>query len=107
MDKPEVSGVVDVVEMFGGESGVGKLCLRRRLKRGANFDLVTGFDLTDQTSQEEVMRYIRKHKPLMVILAPPHAPPLAIGPILTNTSTQRRGAGRATWASVLLSLVPW
>ena len=32
--KPEHNGTVDVVEIFGGESGVGKLCLRRRLRRG-------------------------------------------------------------------------
>ena len=32
--KAENKGIVDVVEIFGGESGVGKLCLRRRLRRG-------------------------------------------------------------------------
>ena len=32
--KAEHEGIVDVVEIFGGESGVGKLCLRRRLRRG-------------------------------------------------------------------------
>ena len=69
--KPEVSGTVDIVEIFGGESGVGKLCLRRRLRRGVNFDLVIGFDLTKESHQKEVERYIADHKPLVVVLGPP------------------------------------
>ena len=32
--QPHLGGCVDVVEVFGRESGVGKLCIRRRLVRG-------------------------------------------------------------------------
>ena len=69
--QPENKGHVDVVEIFGGESGVGKLCIRRRLVRGENFDLVTGFDLTDKKQQEEVVKYFNTFKPLVALLGPP------------------------------------
>lgn len=42
-----VGNGIDVVELFGGEGGVGKFYVRRRLRRGQTFDLVTGFDLID------------------------------------------------------------
>ena len=61
---------MDVVEVFGGESGIGKPCIRRRLVRGENFDLVTGFDLTKAKHQEEVVRYFNTHKPLVAVLGP-------------------------------------
>ena len=69
--QPELKGCVDVVEVFGGESGFGKLCIRRRLVRGENFDLVIGFDLTKTKHQEEVVRYFDTHKPLVAVLGPP------------------------------------
>ena len=37
---------VDVCEICGGAAGVSKICLRRRMKTGKNFDIVAGFDLT-------------------------------------------------------------
>ena len=40
LSRPDKVGAVDVVELVGGESGVGKLCVRRRLTRGADFDIV-------------------------------------------------------------------
>ena len=36
---------VDVLEIFGGEAGVTRLCLRRQLVCGKNVDLVSGIDL--------------------------------------------------------------
>ena len=72
MAKPENVGIgIDVAELFGGEGGVGKLCIRRRLRRGRNFDLVIGFDLVNEEQQEQVLSYFRKHKPLVVVLGPP------------------------------------
>ena len=59
------------MEIFGGESGVGKLCLRRRLKRGQSFDLVLGFYLTKESHQKEVIRHVIGHRPLVVVLGPP------------------------------------
>ena len=42
-----LAGAVHVMELVGAEVGVGNVCARRRFKRGANFELVTGFDLTN------------------------------------------------------------
>ena len=46
--KPEnVGNRVDVVELCCGEGGVGKLCIRRRLRRGERFDIIIWFDLSN------------------------------------------------------------
>lgn len=69
--KPEYeSSMVDVVELFGGESGVGKPCVRRRLSRGEMFDIVTGFDLSKEAHQKEVIVYVKACKPSVVIMCP-------------------------------------
>ena len=47
-------GTVDVMEIFGGEGGVGHLAIRRRLKSGGNIDLVTGHDPLPKDVQEAV-----------------------------------------------------
>ena len=54
---------MDVVELFSGGVGVGKFCVRRRLRRGANFDLVAGFDLIKVEDQKAVATCIRIYKP--------------------------------------------
>ena len=64
-------GNVDVVAVFGGESGVGTFFARRRFRRGENVDLVIGLDLTKESKQREVIRYIVENEPLVVILGPP------------------------------------
>lgn len=64
-------GSVDVVEICDGERGVGKLCVRRRLKRGAKFDLVTGVDLGGKSFQDEAIRHLEANKPSVIILAAP------------------------------------
>ena len=38
---------------------------------GGNFDLVNGFDLTKESHQKEVEKYIADHRPLVVVLGPP------------------------------------
>ena len=45
------------MELFGGESGVGKSGVRRRLSRGANLDLVTGFEFIAEQHQTEVVTH--------------------------------------------------
>ena len=76
---PEFVGTVDVMEFFGGGGGAGKFCVRRRLTREANFDLVTGFDFTKEGHQREVLRYMSAHKPLGIIIRGPRVYPSAIG----------------------------
>jgi hypothetical protein len=64
----------DVVEICGGEGGVTKLSIRRRLSTGRNFDLKHGIDLSRREDQYYLLEYIDKHKPLFVVMAPPCTP---------------------------------
>ena len=61
---------VDIVEVCGGEARTSSLAVRRHLKAGENFDLVTGVDLNDEIQQAAVERYFRQQRPLVVIMAP-------------------------------------
>lgn len=65
------AGAVDVLELFGGERGVGKLCARRRFKGGANFDLVIGLDFAKEEHQRAVIEHIEAPQFVVVILGPP------------------------------------
>ena len=58
----------DIVELCGGTSGTATVCIRKHLRTGANFDLVTQCDLN--TQQEHVIDYFDKHKPLVAVLSP-------------------------------------
>ena len=69
--QPEYAGSIGVVEICGGEGGVGKLCVRSRWTRGANFDLVTWFDLIEAKHQNELLKYIEQFQPPAIILRPP------------------------------------
>ena len=71
LSRPALAGTLDLVEIFGGEGGVGKIGVRRRLRTGENFDLQTGFDLTKAADQRLVLKYLNEHKPFVVIFAPP------------------------------------
>ena len=64
-------GDMDVMEICGGAGGVSKIGIRRRLKTGHNFDLVTGGDLTKKENVLKLMEYVRIHKPMVVVMAPP------------------------------------
>ena len=59
------------MEICGGAGGVTKIGIRRRLKTGHNFDLVTGGDLTKKENVLQLMKYVRTYKPLVVVMAPP------------------------------------
>ena len=76
---------LDICELCGGhEARTSQVAIRRRLKTGTNFDLVCGIDLGDPTTQQLVIKYIRDHKVLIVIMAPSCR---AVGPTsnLNNT----------------------
>ena len=61
---------LDIVELCGGEGRCTVIARRRRLQSGENFDIVTGADLTDPATQEEVEHYLRKWQVLVVVMAP-------------------------------------
>ena len=60
----------DIVEFCGGESRVSTICIRRWLKSGGNFDIVTQCDLNDPAVQKRAMDYLDKFKPLVAVMAP-------------------------------------
>jgi hypothetical protein len=64
-------GMLDVMEICGGSGGVSKISIRRRLLTGQNFDIVSGGDLTKPENVKHLMEYIKKHKPLVVVMGPP------------------------------------
>ena len=96
--QPDKPGSVRAMELFGGESGVGKRRVRRRFARGENFDLVIGFELTDVKHQQEVVKYINRFRPLVVVMRPPLAQDSGIGATSTCTSTQTLGASHVGFA---------
>ena len=61
----------DVIKICGGEAGVSRLAIRRRLNVGGNLDLVTGVDLTKPERQKELFDVLESSKPLVVVMAPP------------------------------------
>jgi len=60
----------DVVEVCGGEGRVSILAIRRQCNVGINIDLVTHWDLNVPSEQEEVVKYFRKHEPLVCVMGP-------------------------------------
>ena len=63
LSQSELAGDVDIMEIWGGASGVSKVSLRRKLRTGRSFDLITGVDLTNPTERSAVMNYVRGHRP--------------------------------------------
>ena len=61
---------VDIVELCGGEGRCTVIARRRRLQTGENFDIITGVDLTDPDTQDQVIRYLVEWKVLVVVMAP-------------------------------------
>jgi hypothetical protein len=59
------------MEICGGQGGVSKISIRRKLRTGRTFDLVTGGDLTNPIHVKHLLDYIHKHKPLVIVMAPP------------------------------------
>ena len=67
---PAADPKLDIVELCGGEGLTTYLSHRRKLKTGANFELITGVDLTKRDAQEMVVKYIHYTKPRVVVMAP-------------------------------------
>ena len=63
---------IDVVELFGGDGKTTKILARKyNLSTGESFDAVAGFDLTSKQDVQYMWKYLEKHKPLVIIMAPP------------------------------------
>ena len=49
---------LDLVEICGGEARASQVAVRRRLKTGPNFDLITMVDLTLPQHQKETQAFM-------------------------------------------------
>ena len=67
---PSVEPSLDIIELCGGEGLTTYLCHKRRLKVGANFDIITGIDLVNPRTQQMVPEYLSITKPYVVIMSP-------------------------------------
>ena len=65
LSNPRLEGQLDVMEVFGGQGGVPKVCIRRRLRTGDNFDLVSGMDLTKRSHIDDILQHVDAVKPLV------------------------------------------
>mgnify|MGYP003340745794 CR=1 FL=1 len=61
---------VDVCEFCGGEARTITVAVRRRLRDGRNFDLVTHVDLGDPREQELAIKYLDEHEVLVLVMSP-------------------------------------
>ena len=88
---------VEIVELFGGEGLTSQMCVRRRLRAGHNFELITGVDLSDPSAQLKVLGYIRVAKPLVVVMAPVCTPygPLGVWNQNVHPEAWRRSVAQA------------
>ena len=64
----------DIVELCGGVERITKVCVRRHLKSGGNFDLVTGCDLNTKEGQRQFLYYLENAKLLVVVMGPTCTP---------------------------------
>ena len=71
LDESSSSKEKDVVEICGGEGGVIKVAVSRKLAVGHNFDIRCGIDLTKEEERHKLMKYIDIHKPLCIVMSPP------------------------------------
>ena len=52
---------IDIAELCGGVARATTLAVRRSLRAGPNFDLITGVDLNNRKDQELTKKYIDTH----------------------------------------------
>ena len=71
---PAAGPLLDVIELCGGEGLTTFMCHKRKLKTGANFELITGIDLTNPEAQDLVRKYLGFTRPLVVVMGPICAP---------------------------------
>lgn len=63
---------IHVCELFGGEGHTSKLCSKLfGLTSGVNFELKCGFNLHKQSDKQDLINYLQKYKPDVVVMAPP------------------------------------
>ena len=67
---PPAETNADIVELCGGEGLTTFMCHKRHLKTGANFELITGVDLTDSNAQQMVRQYLGMAKPRVIVMGP-------------------------------------
>eukprot|EP00969_Alexandrium_andersonii_P055514 2446329-Alexandrium_andersonii.AAC.1 len=60
----------DVAEICGGRARVTRVCVRRRLRGGKNFDVECGVDLLEPAQQRALWAYLRRGV-WVVIMSPP------------------------------------
>ena len=71
LDNPShASWGVEIVEICGGQGLTSFLCVKRRLRSGHCFELITGANLTDPAVQAKVIGYLDVAKPLILVMAP-------------------------------------
>ena len=61
---------VDIAEICGGEGRSSVMAVRRRLRAGRNFDIITGTDLRDPAEVTALWRYLRAARQFVVVMAP-------------------------------------
>ena len=64
-------GQHDLCEIFGGDSGTTRVCLRRGMNVGPGFDITTGIDLTNDAEIAHLWRYVIKFRPRVILAGPP------------------------------------
>ena len=94
---------VEIVELCGGQALTTYLCVRRRLQGGHCFELITGCDLTDATTQRKVIGYLDVAKPLVVVMSPICAP---FGPLGARNQVLNHDAW-SRYPSALYRVEPW
>ena len=65
---------IDIAELCGGVARATTLAVRRSLRAGPNFDLITGVDLNNRKDREVTKKCIDKHHVLVVVMAPTRGP---------------------------------
>jgi len=61
----------DVAELCGGAGGTGTLLVRRGWRKGPNFDIIVGFDLTKHDTKDHFLSYLKTSKPTVLIISTP------------------------------------
>ena len=64
----------DIAELCGGVARATSLAVRRSLRTGPNFDLITGVGFNNRKDQELTKKYIDRHHVLVVVMAPTCGP---------------------------------
>ena len=64
----------DIAELCGGQARATTLAIRRSLRAGPNFDLITGVNLNNQKDQFLTKRYTDTHHVLVAVMAPTCGP---------------------------------